>query len=122
METSHGLTQLSYIVFDDNRPVCYFKTCIKISVNRLKCASRIVRNLSNRAGQKSGKFAKGRNPGNTYRPVAVTQLFRMIFCFNYRFGIISMCSISLPLNIFVVQLCVHLIGIIIIESNCRKKK
>jgi len=32
VETSHGLTQLSYIVFDDNRPVCYFKTCIKISV------------------------------------------------------------------------------------------
>ena len=30
---------------------------------RLKCASRIVRNLSNRTGQKSAKFAKGRKSG-----------------------------------------------------------
>jgi hypothetical protein len=29
----------------------------------MKCLSRIVRNLSNRTGQKSAKFAKGRKSG-----------------------------------------------------------
>jgi hypothetical protein len=44
-------------------PVCYYKTRIKISVYSLKCASRIVRNLSNCTGQKSAKFAEGRKSG-----------------------------------------------------------
>ncbi len=45
------------------RPVCYFKPRIKIHIIRMKCASRKVRNLSNRSGQKSAKFTKGRKSG-----------------------------------------------------------
>jgi hypothetical protein len=40
----------------------------------MKYASRIVRNLSNRIGQKSAQFAmREENPENTHRPVAVTE-------------------------------------------------
>ncbi len=45
------------------RRVCYYKTRHKISFYSLKCASRIVRNLSNRTGQKSAKFAGERKSG-----------------------------------------------------------
>jgi hypothetical protein len=55
------------------RPVCYYKTRNKISFYSLECASRIVRNLSNRTAQKSAKFAGRENPGNTYKSVAVTE-------------------------------------------------
>ncbi len=43
--------------------VVIFRHVLKYLFIRLKCASRIVRNLLNQAGQKSAKFAKGRKSG-----------------------------------------------------------
>jgi hypothetical protein len=64
-------TTVSQPILISYRPVCYYKTRNKISYS-LECASRIVRNLSNRT-RKSAKLPGEENLGNTYRSVAVTE-------------------------------------------------
>ncbi len=56
----------------DNRTVCYFKTRIKIYflVPVRNVQLRLIRNLSNRTGQKSAKISREENPGIIYTSVA----------------------------------------------------